>query len=223
MKEGVVRAADALQSPWLIGAFFLMLVLLAWCNVTDPLRLRQMIRTAVMVRPPKQTFREEFHLYDRLVLPLLAMAVLSISVFLYQFGVVIGRLAPEQTTLLRIVVATILMVIASVALLRAIGWCSNSEQGILQYIYHGILQLILLGLLLLPLSLMLTFAPLPRDLLIFVGLILVGAVVLLRWFRGVSLGLSAGIPVIYIVLYLCAAEILPALIGLRMLGISPVV
>jgi len=223
MKEGVVRAADALQSPWLIGAFFLMLILLAWSNVRNPSKLRLLLRTTLMVSPPKQVFREDIDMQDRLVLALMAIAVLSISVFTYQMGVLSGYLAPEQSSLYAVILACTLVILLSFLVVRLMGWLFNTTEGLIQYTYHCILQLILLGLLLIPLSLMLTFAPIPRDMLVVIGSVLMLLVLILRWFRGFLLGINAGIPLIYIVLYLCAAEILPALIGLKVLGVSPLV
>lgn len=215
--------ADALQSPWLIGVLLLILVLLAWCNVTGPQKLRLMLRTSLTLRPSKQVFREHVDMQDRYMAVLLSTAILSISVFLYQVGVLSGRLAPEQISLLTIAGITVLIVLASSLLLRSLAWLFKTMDGLSQYIAHGILQFILLGLLLIPLSLMLTFAPISREILVIIGLVLMLLVLVIRWLRGFSLGIGAGISPMYIVLYLCAAEILPALIGLKMLGVSPLI
>jgi hypothetical protein len=44
------------------------------------------------------------------------------------------------------------------------------------------------------------------------GLAVVGFMLLYRWVRGTWIGVGEGVPVRYIIVYFCAAEILPVLL-----------
>lgn len=223
MNEGVVRTADALQSQWLVGVFFLMLVLLAWTNVRAAHKLRLFLTSAVRFSPLIQSARNEIALRDRVFQVMLLVAVLGISVFAFQTGVRSGLVAPELSLFLKITAWIILGLAASVLTIRAIGVVFDGDPKAKAYMYQGLLQVVLLGLLLFPIDLLLTYSQLNREYLIWLGLFLIAAMIIYRWLRGFSFGIGSGIPALYIVLYLCAAEILPALIGLRLLDISSLV
>lgn len=221
MKEGIARIADPLQSPWLTALFLLMVVVLAWCNVRSPQRVRAILGATLLLRPPRQLFRDDIDMRDRLIVILAALSLISISAFIYQSAVVQGYLSPERSVFLTIMAVVLGAFLFGMILIRFTAWVYSADEGLMLYLNHTVLQLILLGVVLVPLSVFVNFSTLPRSLLLQAGVILFFITLLVRWVRGFSLGLNAGIPLLYIVLYLCAAEILPALIGLRLMGLSP--
>jgi hypothetical protein len=56
-----------------------------------------------------------------------------------------------------------------------------------------------------------------RHELLWTGMVILALLLLYRWFRGGWLGLSEGVPGRHILLYLCAAEVLPALLLVSLL------
>jgi uncharacterized membrane protein len=69
-----------------------------------------------------------------------------------------------------------------------------------------------------PISLLLAYSKvIPSDVLVVLGLILIVASVVWRWARGWLNAVTNRISIVYIILYLCTLEILPAVVLLKVL------
>ena len=74
-----------------------------------------------------------------------------------------------------------------------------------------------LGIALLPVVMLAAYWPEWRPGLLWTGLVLSALALLYRWVRGAWMGLGEGVPLRYIFLYLCAAEMLPLALVLHLL------
>jgi hypothetical protein len=218
MNEGVVRVADAMQSQWLVGLYLLMLGLLAWCNMQSGHKLRLYLSSSLRLRPLVQSARNQITVNDRSFQVMLLFSLMAVSVFIFQSGVRSGSFYPEFTLFLKIFGLTAVLLISSTLVVLTLGWVFEGVGLGRIYVYQCLLQLVLLGMLLFPLDLLLTYSPMDRQMMSLVGGALIALVLLFRWLWGLAYGLGSSIRPLYIVLYLCAAEILPAAIGLKMIG-----
>jgi len=87
-----------------------------------------------------------------------------------------------------------------------------SDRGIAEYLSAGYLVFLLTGLLLLPTVVLMAYRSPWRPALLMVGAIVLALLLLFRWVRGAWVGLGEGLPLRYIILYLCAAEAIPILL-----------
>jgi len=72
----------------------------------------------------------------------------------------------------------------------------------------------------LPVSVLAAYQPVLRFWLIALGLGLLAAGLLYRWLRGALIGLGEGVPLRFLLLYICAAEIGPLALALSALRSS---
>lgn len=223
MNEGIVRAADALQSQWMLGVLLLLLILVAWCNVQAPQKMTLYVSTSLRLRPLSQASRSELSLRDPYLRIALFVSALSIAVFVFQVAVRTGVMYPEFHGFAQVVAYTMALVLGNGFVIYALGLIFEKDDWVRSYIYQGWMLLILLGLLMLPVNLVLTYAPLDRALIVSAGLILMVGLLIFRWIWGLAYALRSRVSPLYIVLYLCAAEILPVVVVVKLLGVQPLI
>lgn len=205
-----LRSIDPLSAEWVTVALIGVIVLMALINVSSPRKWRLLGRSMFSMRLGKQALREEMELQDRAFLGLLLVGTTVLSLFAWQVMTVrgVGTAFPQLMLLVGGVV------VGHYLMLRVVGSLMGSSLGIEEYLYTGFLIFILSGLVLLPVSILIAYRATWRPWAIAVG---VGAVVLLllyRWLRGAWIGVGEGVPLRYIILYFCAAELLPVLLVL---------
>ncbi len=203
-----LRSVDPLSAEWvtvvLIGVIFLM----ALINMSSPRKWRLLGQSMFRMRLGKQALREEMDLQDRAFLGLLLVGTTILSLFCWQVMSVRG-LGTAFPSLMLLVAG---VVVGHYLILRVVGGLMRSSPGIEEYLYTGFLIFILSGLVLLPIVVLIAYRTALRPGAILVG---AGALVLLllyRWLRGAWIGVGEGVPLRYIILYFCAAELLPVLL-----------
>jgi hypothetical protein len=199
-----------LNAEWVTITLLAVFVLLAVINVTSPRKWRVLTRSVLRMRLGRQTMREEIDLQDRTLLALLLLGFGVIGLFVWQFGTV--RMGAGMPSYPWILAAVIGFALAQGLALRLMGFLLRVDHGAGEHLYTGLMLFVLAGLLLLPVVVLLAYQAAWRPQLLFVGGLIVGGMVLYRWVRGAWIGLGEGVPVRYIILYLCAAEILPVLL-----------
>ena len=209
--QGEARFFDPLTAMWASGVFLSCLLVLATVNIGSPRKWRGLRQAAFRARLGQQILREEVDTSDRNVLGLLAVAVAAIAMLLWQAAMVFQGQAPAYWMIFLAVAAALL---AQALLLQLVAWIARTDTGITEYIYTGALLHAALGIVALPISMLAAYRPEMRDWLIAIGLGLLAIGLLYRWLRGALIGLGEGVPVRYILLYICAAEIGPLALAL---------
>jgi len=210
-----VRGVDPLNAEWVTALLFAVFVLLALINVGSPRKWRLLGQAMFRMRLGRQALREEIDLQDRTLLGLVVVAWLVLGLFAWQalqFSST-GAL-PGFPTLLGVVAA---IVVVQALVLQVLSGLLRVDHGIAEHLYTGLLLFILAGLVLLPVVVLLAYRSAWRPGLVVAGTVVVGLMLVYRWVRGAWIGLGEGVPVRYIILYLCAAEILPVLLLLSTL------
>ncbi|MBL7953106.1 MAG: DUF4271 domain-containing protein [Flavobacteriales bacterium] len=205
------RAVDPLNAEWVTVVLLAMLLLLALINVNSPRKWRLLGQSMFRMRLGKQALREEMDLQDRAFLGLLLVGTTVLALFGWQFMTVSG--ASSVFPVLAMVVIGV--VLGNYVLLRIVGALMRSTQGADEYLYTGFLIFILAGVVLLPVVVFVAYRSAWRPGALMVGWSLVVVLLLYRWIRGAWIGVGEGIPLRYIILYFCAAELMPILLGIQ--------
>lgn len=209
---------DALGADWTLLPLLVIIGSLGWIHLVSPKKWRLLVRSIFGMRLGKQSLRDDLDLQDRTLIVLLALASLSIALFGYQVAVMNGLSAgpPLWLRCLGIVVAVLL---GNVLVVRITGFVFHGDGGLTEYLFTRLLFRVGLGIGLLPLVIMIAY---PHQIawrpwLMFGGLALVAALEVFRWLRALWIGLGNGVPLRYIFIYLCALEVLPAVLVVQLL------
>ncbi|MBX2974175.1 MAG: DUF4271 domain-containing protein [Flavobacteriales bacterium] len=203
-----LRVKDPLNAEWVTVVLLLVVLLMALIQVGSPRKWRLLGRSMFSMRLGRQVLREEMDLRDRAFLGLLAVGTTLLALFGYQVMTLQGA-GTSFPALAGVVVAVVL---GYHVLLRMLGTLLRIDNGMQEYIYTGFLLFMLAGLVLLPLVVFIAYRPAWRTWAVAGGGIALGLLLLYRWVRGVWIGLGEGVPVRYIILYFCAAELMPVLL-----------
>lgn len=214
-----LRASDPLSPDWLVGVLVLAVGVLAWVNMVSPRQWAVLARSAGAFRLGRQRLRDELDMRDRTLTVLAVMSTLVIALFIHQVLLYHGLVAPGPLTYLWTLLAVAGVLLAQAALLRAVRWLPEHDGGLRELLYTTIVLHVVLGLLLMPVAAVMAFPGQAawRQPVWITGAALLVAMVLFRWVRAVAVGIGNGAPLRYILLYLCALEILPAALVLEQL------
>ncbi|MFZ1692080.1 MAG: DUF4271 domain-containing protein [Flavobacteriales bacterium] len=215
--QGDARFIDPLTASWVAGLFLSCVLILATVNIGSPRKWRVLRQAAFRARLGQQTLREEVDTSDRNVLGLLAVGVAAMAMLLWQSAFVFSGHAPDYWKVFLMVVAVLF---GQALLLRTIAAIARADAGITEYIYTGALLHAAVGIVALPVSVLAAYQPVLRFWLIALGLGLLAAGLLYRWLRGALISLGEGVPLRFLLLYICAAEIGPLALALSALRSS---
>lgn len=208
--EPRLRTLDPLNAEWVTLVLVVVLAALAYTNINSPRKWRLLAQGMFRMRLGRQTLREEIDLQDRTFIGLLLVAVAVLAMFLWQGAVLLDPADRPPYHWFALGVATVLLIQG--VLLRFIAAVSATDRGITEFLSTGLLLFILMGVALLPVVALMAYRSQWRPVLLPAGMAVVAILVLYRWVRGAWVGTSEGVPLRYIILYLCAAEIVPILL-----------
>lgn len=214
---GVDRATDPLGGEWVTLLLLIALMTLAWINVLSPRKWRLLWSAAVRIRLGRQTLREEVQLQDRTLVALVLVSVLVTGLFGHQFAVSRGMMRPGFAGSMLVTAIVLAIVMAQTLVLRLIAILFHTDQGSGEYLRVSLLMQVVIGMVLLPITMLGAYQAGWRQALGVIGAAAIAVLVLARWVRALAIGRGHGNSLRSILLYLCAAEILPAAIALRSL------
>lgn len=216
--EGLLRGSDPFAAEWATGVFISCLLILATINLGSPRKWRVLRQAAFRLRLGRQTLRDEVDTSDRNLLGLLGVATASTAMLLWQAGIMLGPSGIPEYWM--VFLGLTLLISMQALLLRITSAMALADGGITEYLYSGTLLYAAVGIALLPLVILVAYNPEWRQALLVAGLVLAVLGLLYRWVRGALVGLSEGVSLRYIFLYLCAAEILPLALVLHHLWLG---
>ncbi len=205
----------------MVIVFLLLFFILAWVRNEYPKRYARLIKSFVSQQSMFQIMREELVYSHRASIALTLVFVLSASIFLTLTGMFFGyswSFNPEKYMQFFIWVGFIM----SVYLFR---WIIS---GLLAFLLHDSIYIRthlflisinnkVIGLVLLPLSLLAAYLSVDiGEKIIYLGLFTWASILFYRIIREIFLSKEFKIPQLYFILYLCAFEISPIIIGLKL-------
>lgn len=205
-----LRTMDPMNAEWVTFLLLAVFAALAWTNMSSPRKWRLLAQAMFRMRLGRQTLREEIDLQDRTFIGLLSVAVVVLALFLWQAMVLTMPLGRPSYAWLGS--ALLLLLMSQGVVLRGLEVLIGVDRGITEYLSTGLLLFILSGVVLLPVVTLMAYRSAWRPGLLAAGMVLLTMLLLYRWVRGAWVGMGEGVPVRYIILYLCAAEVAPVLL-----------
>lgn len=203
-----LRVRDPLNAEWVTVVLLFVVVLMALIQFGSPRKWRLLGQSMFSMRLGKQALREEMDLQDRALLGLLVLGTTVLAMFGWQ----VQELRGHDTAFLSVAGVVASVVLGYFMLLRFLGGLLRIDLGVQEYVYTGFLLFILAGLAMLPFVVFIAYQPTWRSWGVLGGGGVLGLLLLYRWLRGVWIGLGEGVPFRYIILYFCAAELMPVLL-----------
>jgi len=227
MDIAIVRQATQLSEDWMILVFLLVIAPLAWTKATQPGRLNRVWQSSINVRLLRQVIREEPNTTTATWV-LNSSFYLSASLLVY-LAVKFYLIGKYQMTLPWELkgVLLYLVLLAGVVITyfiksltpSIVSFFSGKDSGLSEYRFTIHLTNRLAVFILFPSSLAAAYLPLAQaEYAILAGLLLWLSAVIYRLLRASLNALQSGVPVFYILFYICTLEILPILICYRALN-----
>ena len=219
----VAEKSRSSSANWMLIVILGVLLVLGAVRQLNNKRLLSFISAFFASRFAGQLQREEYAVNNRTTAALLTSFVLVFSLFLFQLGEVAGFIPAASSPLaiyLYICLGVVSVYLVKIAVVRILAFIFKAENEAAGYIFYILLFNQLLGIVLLPVVMGLTFI---RNFdpwyLVYCGLIIFSIFFIYRILRGVLLGLSKpGISRFYLFLYLCTLEFLPVIFVIKYLS-----
>jgi hypothetical protein len=172
------------------------------------------------VRILRQTMREEPNTpRENLLLNASFMAHLALTVYI---GLKASNIAlfgiSGFVMYLIILLAIVAVYLVKTFVIYFIRFLANGDFSLEEYRYTLFLINRLFGVLLIPINLFLAYSEKSQSyFLILIASILFSVAIFYRYFRGLLTALNSGVSLFYIFFYICTLEILPLIVGFRLL------
>ncbi len=218
VKQSNATPVNTLVSDWFTISLLALLALFTWFRFFYYRIFRQLFSAFFNTTITNQIVRDESVLLQRASLVLSIISYMLMGMYVYQLSIFLqwdtGIL---QGGLLRFVMFSVAIAAAyslKMIALRFLSAIFNQERPVAIYIFNVFLMIMMAGLLLLPVNILLAYAPaIIREYTIPVSLVLIGMLFLYRLVRAILIWMGIpGFSVFYLFLYLCAFEIAPLLI-----------
>lgn len=213
MYDGTPNISPNIAEDWMFLIFVLVLAGIAWLRYNDPRRTQHLLQSAFNIRMLRQTLREEMSFSNATSLTLSTLALMGMSLFLYVGKKMIGIETISGNGLLLFgKIVLLVFVIYTIKLLgiRVIQIMADGDFGLDEYIFNIYLFNQIAGIAVLPLMALAVYGGLKTALIITaIGALVISSLLLVRLGRGIINALRLHVRPFYIVLYLCALEILP--------------
>lgn len=213
------------SAEWMIIVLIIVLFLIAWVKKTYPRRFNQLLRSLINKQSLLQVMREELVFSHRGSIVLTIVYIIIGGLFLTLAGIVYDFKIIDQNDQLLIQFGYWSLVILLIYLFK---WAINGlffslilqpELFQTQLFVVSIFNKVI-GLILLPITILAAYLPMSTSaLLIQIGVVLWAIIIVYRLIKEVSLSLSFKIPSLYIIFYLCAFEISPFIIGIKLVSV----
>ena len=213
------------SAEWMIIVFIIVLFLIAWVKNTYPRRFYQLLKSLVNKQSLLQVMREELVFSHRGSIVLTIVFIIIGGVFLTLAGIVFNFKIIDQNDQLFIQFGYWCLVILLIYFFKwainklFFGLIQEPELFQTQMFVISIFNKVI-GLILLPITILAAYLPMSNSaFLIEIGVVLWAIILVYRIIKEVSLSLTFKIPSLYIIFYLCAFEISPFIIGIKLVSV----
>jgi hypothetical protein len=223
--EAIQIAKYNASSEWMIAVFLISLFLLSWVKNSYPKRFQRLLRSLFNNHSLFQVIREELVFSHRGSIVLTIIFILITGLFLTLGGIVLNFNIVDHNDNSMIQFGYWCLIITLVYFAK---WAFNGLfRGAIQkteYLktYMFIVSIFnkVIGLILLPITILAAYLSMNYAIIfIKIGFVIWAMVIIYRLIKEVEISLSFKIPLLYIILYLCAFEISPFLIGIKLVGL----
>jgi hypothetical protein len=211
------------QPSWVLIAIVLLIMILGYLYSAFNSRVNTFVKAVFISRFSAQASREERSLSHPVSLLLSLNFIFILSLFILKLisSGVIFKNQIDFSFLSFIILSITIFAIYTVKILflRIFDFIVDRREKVSEYIFTVFLITQFLGILLLPIVIFIVYGP-PKYIVAFtyVGFALIALAFITRVVKGISTVLiKKETTMFYIILYLCTLEILPILIGLKLI------
>lgn len=208
------RKLERSSPDWQMGIFVLAFILLGSVRLFFGKYIGQLLGATVNYITASRMFRERSLSLVHASFRLDVMFYIISSLFIFHAVKIFGvELHPVEIVSYLFILGGMLAYFGLKKFAYYIqGNISRTVPETLEFLFNMNIYNRILGLILLPLSLIVAFTPLSRpELIIFAGFFIICVFYLLLIFRGVKILMRKHFSIFYMILYLCTLEILPLL------------
>nr|WP_320117794.1 DUF4271 domain-containing protein [uncultured Marinifilum sp.] len=209
------------QNEWMIGVSLFLLILMAISRFSFGKYLFRVFDSVLNYQSSNNLFLEKNMRNLRGSIFLNTLFITNISLFLVQYFNCF--FSPENTEIpftsyLYTLVGIMGLYLGKIITIRSIGYIFNGTKEAKEYLHTVFIYNKNLGIILLLITLSVPFiAEFSSALLLNVGLIIALIFYIFRLFRGIKILFRKHVSIFYMILYLCALEILPLLVIYKLL------
>jgi hypothetical protein len=218
--EGNIRAESNMN--WIVLTVLTSLFIFSWIKSTYEKFIVQMVSGIINYQVSVRLFHERNILFRNVSFALHATFYINLGLFIFYLIENFGYTQLFPNNFLSMFTYSIaFFILYSIKLLsgKIISYIFLFQEEFAEYIHNVFLFNKNIGLLLFPIIIIYPFiAENIKPLLIYTGLILIIIMLLLRMYRGFQIIMRKGVNMFYLILYLCAVEILPVLLLVKVLN-----
>lgn len=216
--QGSLKAETGMN--WLVITLLVSLFALSWLKLVYEKFIVQIVGAMVNYQVSLRLFRERNVLFKNISLGLNFTFALNLGLFIFYlvdfYG--FGQVLPYK--FLSMLVYT--MVVAVIYSLKSgtckfLGYVFLVRDEFDEYIHNVRVYNKNIGLFLFPIIIIYPFiADAAKPYILYAGFLIIGTLILLRIHRGFQIIMKKGVSIFYLILYLCAIEILPVLLLIKL-------
>jgi hypothetical protein len=213
--EGTLKSESSFN--WIAGLLLLSLFIFSWMKILYEKYILQVIAGIVNYQVSVRLFHEKNVLYKNLSVGLSFIFSINLGLFLF-FGISyfnVSQIFPQNSFLCVTIYCSGIAAIYIIKTLscRFIGYLFLAQAEFSEYVHNINLFNKNVGLFLFPIVIMLPYMnDSIKPAILYSGLIIVSVLFVLRIIRGFQIIIRKGVSTFYLILYLCAVEILPVLL-----------
>ncbi|NND94114.1 MAG: DUF4271 domain-containing protein [Flavobacteriales bacterium] len=215
----IERSSNVLGEPWIFAAIILCMGLMAYVHNMYPARFDKLFKATFNERMTRQVMREEMVFSHRASLILLLVSASSFSLVCTLFFKWQDDLEWSLTLLFTITfLAVCLWVLLRQGLRTLLSYLVDSESGLVEFNFVSALIYKALGFILLPVVMIIAFFD--QSFATYAFIFLLGVLLLatlFRFYRGLMIGRHYKASKFYMIVYLCALELIPTLVLFRVI------
>lgn len=206
---------------WLLVPFLLILIQLARVKYYYGKLINPIILSVFNYQSAGNLYRNRNSFFQRASIALNMIFFMTGGLFLYQFSILFDLELFDYPAFVNYLILTVVIVfwfIAKWIITRLTGIISETENLFNEYFFNVSLYFNCAGLFLIPITLLGSYAPYPyNNIFLYIGLGMLLLLYILRSFRLFVIFYSKRVYFSYGILYLCALEILPFLVMVKVL------
>ncbi len=212
------------QEHWPALLLFGLLALYVYIKNVDSGKIIKIGLSVFSLQASKQLYREDYKLSKRVSVFLSLCFILVISFLIYSLNKRFDLILNNVNSVYQYLFFSILVVLmysVKISLNYILSSIFHQIDLAKEYTFNIFVFSQLAGLLLFPFALFIQFSQFPKEWFLYPCIILVFSTLILRLYRGIVISTIEGnVGFLYILLYLCALEVLPLLILIKFLVIN---
>jgi hypothetical protein len=209
------------KEMWPVAVLGFSLILLVYLRVNSARRFFQIIRAFFSLSYTRQLVREEYRLNKGTSIALIALFIITTSLFMFNLNNYYGFFEISSNSFLEFLIICGIIVLVyffKIIINLILAFVVDESERIDEYIFNVFMMNKAIGFFLFPVVIFLHYARIDTHILLVVGLVIASFFYFIRIFRGFTIGYGGrGISVFHLFLYLCTLEILPLVVLIKLL------